>query len=168
MLSMREDFLLSGRTHHTDITRAVGCPVCKRIFPGEGDVLQHCQKAHVPNFALMADPLYECVDCHITFLSKDRMDDHLLFRCLSPVNILPAQLAVHLGKKRKRSSNPRPSPTRHAKCELMTVTTASTTALTMMRTNSCSPYTSNRSKYSIKSLAFCPLYRHRPQQLRCS
>ncbi|OAG23617.1 hypothetical protein CC77DRAFT_1084010 [Alternaria alternata] len=156
------------RTHHTDITLTVDCPVCKKIFPGEGDVLQHRQKAHVPNFALMADPLYEYVDCHFTFLSRDRMNNHLLFRSLSPASISPAQLAVHLGKKRKRSSNPRPSPTRHAKCQLMTASTALTTALTTMRTNGCSSYTSNRSKYSIKSLAFFPLYRHRPQQLRCS
>jgi len=139
-----------------------------KIFPGEGDVLQHRQKARVPNFALMANPLYEYVDCHFTFLSRDRMNNHPLFRSLSPANISPAQLAAHLGKKRKGSSNSRPSPTRHAKCELMTASTASTTALTTMRTNSCSSYTSNRSKYSIKSLAFFPLYRHRPQQLRCS
>ncbi|CAN9116831.1 unnamed protein product [Alternaria alternata] len=93
------------RTHHTDITLTVDCPVCKKIFPGEGDVLQHRQKAHVPNFALMADPLYEYVDCHFTFLSRDRMNNHLLFRSLSPASISPAQLAVHLGKKRKRSVN---------------------------------------------------------------
>ncbi|KAI4955433.1 hypothetical protein J4E91_001293 [Alternaria rosae] len=87
------------------MTLTVDCPICDKVFPSDSEMLQHCQNAYVPNLDPAAETGYRCLDCNLAFLTKDRMDNHLHYRCLSRNTISLSQSAKRMGKKRRRSSD---------------------------------------------------------------